>query len=92
MDQEIKELLEKNLALSQENNRMLRGIRFTNRLHLVWTVFYLAFIIGGLVVAFNFFAPYIQSVQGAYESVLETNAKVNGGFDTVKGFFGGSSE
>jgi len=92
MDQEIKELLEKNLALSQDNNRMLRGIRFTNRLHLVWTIFYLAFIIGGLLVAFNFLAPYIQTAQKTYESVLETNTKVNGGFDSVKNFFGGSSE
>ena len=92
MDQEIKELLEKNLALSQENNHMLRGIRFTNRLHLIWTVFYLAFIIGGLVVAFNFLAPYLEQAQNTYDSLLETNTKVTSGFDSVKGFFGGNKE
>ena len=92
MDQEIKELLEKNLAVSEDNNRILRGIRRASRIHMVWTVFYLLFIVGGLVVAFNFLAPYLETAQNTYNSLLETNTKVTSGIDSVKGLFGGGSQ
>ena len=87
MDQEIKELLEKNLAISEDNNRILRQLRFTNRLHIVWTVFYIAFILGGLIFAYSFLGPYFETARTTYESIVDTNAKVNSGFDSVKGFF-----
>lgn len=70
MDPEIKTLLEKNLALSEENNRLIRGLRRANRIAFVWRVIYIGIFLGGAAVAFNYLQPYFEGARGAYDSVV----------------------
>lgn len=86
MDHEIKELLEKNLALNEENNRLLRGIRRANRLAFVWRVIYIGVFLGGAAVAFNFLKPYYENGIGTYNSMVNTKTQVN---DSIKRFLPG---
>lgn len=88
MDPDIKELLEKNLALNEENNRLLRGLRRSNRLAFVWRVIYIALFLGGAAFAFTFLRPYYEGVKGTYDSIIKTQSQINTGF---KGFFGGET-
>lgn len=68
MDPETKKLLEQNLELAEENNRLLRGLRTSNRLGLVFKVVYLAILAGGAVFAYYHAEPYIKSFLNAYQA------------------------
>ncbi len=87
MDPEIKELLEKNLALNEENNRLLRGLRRSNRLALVWRVIYIGIFLGGAALAFTTLKPYYEGVKQTYGSIVDTQKEINSGFQGFKGFF-----
>lgn len=76
MEQEIKDLLVKNIRLTEENNRLLRNIRTATRLGVAWKVIYLAFFIGSALVAFNFLKPYLTQVQDAYGTIVDTRAQI----------------
>lgn len=66
MSPEEREMLEKSLALAEENNKMLHAL---NR-HMMWTRVtrwvYWALIIGSTVGAYYFIQPYIDNVLGIY--------------------------
>ncbi|MFA6297117.1 MAG: hypothetical protein WC629_00990 [Candidatus Paceibacterota bacterium] len=79
MDEDIKALLEKNLELAEENNHILRGIRRSNRISMIWSILYLLFIIGGGIVAFNYFKPYLIKAEDAYNSVVTTQNQIKSG-------------
>ncbi len=81
MDPEIKELLERNVALNEENNRLLRGLRRTNRLAFIWRVIYIGIFLGGAAVAYNYLLPYYEGVRDTYESVITTQTKINEKFN-----------
>ena len=84
MDEDIKALLERNLELNEENNHILKGIRRSNRISTLWNVFYILFIIGGGIVAFNYVKPYLIKAEDAYNSVVTTQNQIK---DGVKGLF-----
>ncbi len=71
-------MLEKALDLAEENNRILRGIRRTNRFSLIWKICYWTVIIGASVGAYVYIQPYIGQLTGMYE-------QVQGTMDSVKG-------
>jgi len=89
MDPDIKSLLEKNLALSEENHRILRGLRRSNRLGLIWRVIYIGIFLGGAAIAFNFLKPYYEGVRGTYDSFRSTQTQINEGVGGFKAFFTG---
>ena len=79
MDSEDKELLKRAVALSEENNDMLRSMQRSMRLGRVMSILYWVFIIGSAVGAYYLVQPYIQSITGAagtaksgYSGLLDT--------------------
>jgi Sec-independent protein secretion pathway component TatC len=81
MDSEIKDLLERNLAVNTENNRILRGLRRANRLAFVWRIIYLAIFLGGAALAFQYLKPYYENAMSTYNSAIETQTKISEGFN-----------
>jgi len=77
MTPEEKEILKNTYELSKENNKILRGIRKSNRWSLVFSILYWTLIIGVSVGAFYFIQPYINAVTGAYSGLKDN-------LDTVK--------
>ncbi len=84
MDPDIKEMLEHSIALGEENNRLLKGLRRANRLALAWRVIYIGMFLGGAAIAFTFFRPYYEGVKQTYGSILQTQTQINKG---IGGFF-----
>ena len=66
MNPEERELLNKSVALAEENNDMLRRMQRSMRLARVMSILYWVFIIGSAVGAYYLIQPYIQAVSGAY--------------------------
>jgi len=76
MDIEIKQLLKKNLELTEQNNRLIKKMRrsaiFGNILMIVWW----AVIIGiPVYLYFTFFEPFLVDLQTAYQDL---EARVEG--------------
>ncbi len=66
MTPEERELLRRSIALSEENNDILRGIQRSMRLSRLLSLVYWLFIIGSAVGAYYLVQPYIQAVTSAY--------------------------
>lgn len=69
MTPEDRELLRRNVALSEENNDMLRGIQSSLRLSRFISTVYWIVIIGSAIGAFYFVKPYIQQAEDLYGGV-----------------------
>ena len=69
MNPEEKELLQKTYDLSKENNRILHGLRRSNRYSTILSVFYWIIIIGVSVGAFVYLQPYIDTLTKTYGSL-----------------------
>ena len=66
MNPEEKELFKRSIALSEENNDILRSIQRSLRFSRLMSVIYWVFIIGSAVGAYYLVQPYIDSLSGAY--------------------------
>jgi hypothetical protein len=66
MEEETKKLLEDNLALNKENNRILLKLYNIQRWAQITRVIYWFVIIGISVGAFYFIQPFLSSLAGAY--------------------------
>ncbi len=66
MTPEERELLRRSIALSEENNDILRGIQRSMRLSRIMSLVYWLFIIGSAIGAYYLVQPYIEAVSGAY--------------------------
>lgn len=78
MNEEEKELLQKTYELSQENNKILHGIRSSNRWSTFFRLFYWFVIIGISIGAFVYIQPYIDKAAGIYNIVqTDLNALKN---------------
>jgi hypothetical protein len=66
MSPEEKELLQRAVALSEENNEMLRSMRRSMRISRWMSIAYWVFIIGSAVGAFYLIQPYIDGITGVY--------------------------
>ena len=71
MNPNEKELLQKTYELSQENNKILRGIRRSNRWSGFFRVIYWVLIIGVSIGAFYFIQPYINAITKTYGSLQQ---------------------
>ncbi len=77
MNPEEKELLQKVHDLSEENSRILHGIRRSHRWATIFRIFYWIIIIGVSVGAFYYIQPYIDSVMKAYKGIQTGINNVN---------------
>ncbi len=69
MNPNEKELLQKTYELTEENNKILRGIRRSNRWSSLFRAVYWIVIIGISIGAFIYIQPYVDSVMKAYNSI-----------------------
>ncbi len=69
MTPEEKSLLERTYKLAEENNSMLRSIRRSTRLSLIFRAIYWLVIIGFSVGAYYFVQPYLTQLLGLYGSL-----------------------
>ena len=68
MDPESKDLLQKTFALAEENNKMLRHIRRSQKRTTIMNIIYWLIIIGITVGAFYFLQPYINQIEAFIKS------------------------
>ena len=66
MDQDIKKLLEDNIALNKENNEMLLKLIKAQKWQMIYRIFYWAIIILSTVGAFYFIEPYLGNIFSLY--------------------------
>ena len=66
MSPEERKLLEENLELTKENNKMLHSMRRSMRTARVMSILYWVFIIGSAVGAFYLSQPYIDQLKSVY--------------------------
>lgn len=91
MDQEVKDLLQKNLEVAKQNNRMLKKMRRGAIIGFFIKVIIWAFVLGAPVfLYFNFFAPRLQEVidlyrqvQGGAQDVQQLQMRVSDLLETV---------
>jgi Trk-type K+ transport system membrane component len=66
MTPEEKELLERAVELSEENNDLLRSMHRSMKIARIMSIVYWVFIIGSAVGAFYLIQPYVDGIISAY--------------------------
>ncbi|MFA6797234.1 MAG: hypothetical protein WCR40_00780 [Candidatus Paceibacterota bacterium] len=69
MNQEEKELLQKTFELSEENNKILRGLRRASRWSYTTKIIYWLFIIIIAFSAYFYVQPYVEILDSTYNSI-----------------------
>jgi hypothetical protein len=77
MNPEEKELLQKVHELSQENSRILHGIRRSHRWSTIFRVVYWIIIIGASIAGYYYVQPYINAAINAYKGIQTGINNVN---------------
>ena len=77
MTPEERQLLQKAVDLSEENNKILRGIRRSNRFGTAFKVLYWVAIIAISYGAYVYIQPYVDQLLKTYNSVTGTVSKVS---------------
>jgi hypothetical protein len=70
MNQEEKELLQKTYELSEENNKILRGLKRVNRWSYTLKTFYWLFILAIAFSAYFYVQPYVEILDNTYKSIV----------------------
>ena len=95
MDDEIESLLRQTKELVEENNKILKGIRRSNRISGFFRVIYWVVIIALTIGAVAYIQPYLDSMIKLYNQVEGTNTKItttqNSLGEGIKEFFLGTS-
>ncbi|MDB5259380.1 MAG: protein of unknown function with transrane region [Candidatus Taylorbacteria bacterium] len=86
MTPEERNLLERTLKVSEENNDILKSIRRSNRISTVLRVLYWIVIIGLSFGAYYFIQPYIEQVSGLYNEAQQSIDNVKGVTSKFSGF------
>ena len=88
MSPEELELLKRNIAISEENNDILRSIQRSMRLARIMSILYWVIIIGSAVGAYYFIQPYLDQMMGIYggarDQINSTSSGLNGLLDLIK--------
>jgi len=77
MDPEVKELLRRNIKLSEENNAILKKMRRGAAWSSAFRLVYWIIIIGTSIAGFYYLNPYLKSVEQTYLEVKAGAQKVN---------------
>jgi len=83
MSPEEKELLEKSVALAEDNNEILHKMRRSMLWGRVMSVLYWTLIIGSAVGAYYFIQPYLNAMLGVYDSISDTEQKITSPFTNL---------
>ena len=87
MDSDIQKLLERNIALSEENNKMLRRLQSNMRWGRFIHAVYWIIIIGSAFGAYYFLQPYIDQLLQIYGKVQTVGGSVSPNIlDALKNF------
>lgn len=76
MDEELRSLVEETKELVEENNKILHSIQRTTRLGFFVKLLYWLVVFGIAVGAFYYVKPYIEQLMKVYESVKQTESKL----------------
>jgi hypothetical protein len=74
MDPEIKSLLLKNIALSEENNDMLKKLRGAQKRAETMKILYWVLIIGISVFSYYSIQPYLKQVTETYSGIADSTS------------------
>lgn len=72
MDPETKHLLEQNLALSKENNELIKKMLSSQRWGRAFRIIYWMLIIGGSIGVYYWMQPILGTVLGNYDSIMKS--------------------
>jgi len=78
MTPEEKSLLERTNRLAEENNAILRGMRRSNRISMIFRAVYWLIIIAIAVGAAYYLQPYVDQMMNLYNKAEETINSVGG--------------
>ena len=84
MTPEERSLLERTHKLAEENNEILRGIRRSNRISVIFRVAYWVIILAISFGAFYFIQPYIESLTGAYGQIQQEYGSTQGAISSFR--------
>ena len=70
MEPEIKELLEKDVELSEENNKILKKMMFSSRISLVLNITKWVIIVGSILGITYWLAPQLETLLNTYKDLL----------------------
>jgi Trk-type K+ transport system membrane component len=84
MTPEERSLLERTYNLTEDNNKILRSMRRSQRVSTVIRSIYWLFIIGASLGAYYLVQPYIDTVFGAYKNAISTFQGVGQDIDKVQ--------
>ncbi|MEI8338044.1 MAG: hypothetical protein WCF92_02755 [bacterium] len=85
MDDEIENLLRETRDLAEENNKILKGIRRSNRWGAFIKVFYWIIFIALTIGAFAYIQPYLDSMLKLYNQVEGANNQITASQGTISG-------
>ena len=89
MTPEEKALLEETAKLARENNKILRGIRRSNRLSAFFRIIYWAVIIGSAFGAYYFLQPYVNALVNNLQQNIESVKNVTAKLPALPAWMGG---
>jgi len=96
---DTKRLLQKNLKLSEENNKLLKKMRRSMRWGQVFTAFYWLFIAGAAVSVYYFLQPVIESIFSTFqaitsgvEEIQNTGKELSSNLKPIQDVLGGNGE
>jgi len=84
MDSESRNLLEKTLSLTEENNKMLHKIRGVQKREITWRTLKIIIIVGITFGAFYFLEPYVNKIVNLYNSISGTEQKLNNSSNSIQ--------
>lgn len=71
-DEDIKKLLEANLELSKENNRMIRALHRNYKITRVFRLVYISLILISIFGLYYYLEPYVEEVSRLYGGSANT--------------------
>lgn len=84
MSPEERKLLEKNLELAEENNKMLRSMRRSQRISGIIRAIYWLLILGSAIGAYYYIQPYLDQIMGIYSGAKSNLDSVNNILENFK--------
>src|SRR4051812_18489221 len=72
---ELKELVQKDIAIGDETRQMVLSMRRSARWDLVFQIFYWLLILGFVGASYYYITPYVAKLFGIYQSIEGSNAQ-----------------
>ena len=82
--EELKELVQRDIAIGAETRDMVHQMRRSARWGLFFTVLYWLLILGVLGASYYYVSPYINKIFGVYQSIEHNNAQSQNIFQNIE--------